>query len=222
MRQVRSGMALGLDHDHLADNAVVDLPDGFREQPLRSQLLAGGKHPVRCAGRLHHRLHLGRRDADGLLAVHMLAAFQREDGHFRVQVWRRGDVHGFDILAIDDLAPVRVRLWVVAPGRGRCLIEAVGLQVAESDYLGARLLQYSLEQIRPAVAGPDQRGSDLSGGLANSGLRSGGCRGQEKVPAMNFHDEDWNTLRGWMLGSLTERVHPTYYRTRNLPCRYSP
>jgi len=159
-------MALGLDHDHLADDAVVDLRHGFGEQSLRTQLLAGGEDPLRGARRFHYRLNLCRRNTHRLFAVDVLAAFQRCDGHLGMEVRGGRNVHGVDIRAVDDLAPIRIGLGVVASRRGCRLIETVGLEVAKRDYLRAGLFQNPLQQIRPAIAGPDQRGPDLGGRLA--------------------------------------------------------
>ena len=120
-----------LDHRDGRDAAVV-VPDRVRHAGLLDR---GG-----------HRLRFLRGPPERLLAHHHLAGLRRRDGDVVMRVVRAGDVDDVDVLAADQLAPVRgVRL--VAPVGGE-LLDA--LFVARRHRLQHRLVTADRRTAAPA------------------------------------------------------------------------
>ena len=99
---------------HLADPAVADQLGGQAELAAHlGALLAAGLEDL--AGRadgLDQGLGLGDGQRQRLLAVDVLAALQRLDGHQGVPVVGSGDGDGVDVLVFEQFAVVGVALGV--------------------------------------------------------------------------------------------------------------
>jgi hypothetical protein len=193
MREVRRGVALRLHHQDLANGTGVDFVNGLAHLFDGSDLLAGSEDsPWIALGRRQHHADLFRCDANRFFAVHVLAAIQCSDRHFGVQLRRRGDEDGIDVLAVDDGAPVRIGFRVVA-GRGCCrFVQTVRLVVAEGgDGSRGGLLQNTLQQIGTTIADANQGRAGLFllccclGGEGNRGSGRGRRSGGEEVSAVH-------------------------------------
>ncbi len=100
-------------------------------QPQQAtHLLPDLEHAIARVDRLQQLPDRFRRDARGLLAVHVLARLKRRNRHLHVQVARRFDEHRIDVLASEQLVIVLQRRRLVA-GRDRCAaVQTVRLEVA--------------------------------------------------------------------------------------------
>ena len=76
------------------------------------------KMPLALLAALATMRHCSGRERHGLFAIHVLAHFERGDGHLLVEIDGRGDDHGIDIFPVEHFAKFGVGLGRVA-GRGR-------------------------------------------------------------------------------------------------------
>ena len=111
----------GPDVAQRADAARLDQLPGQREG--RNPPVVEPDHGPRAArergvGRRRHRLGLGQRIGERLLAQHVLARPQCGDRDRRVQVAGRGDVDQLDVVAGDQRAPVGLDGRPAEPVRG--------------------------------------------------------------------------------------------------------
>ena len=161
----RPGRQLDVDRLQLADRAVADQ---FRHAVVvdhRAVLDAHLEHRLVASDRLDERASLG----DGqrrLLAEHVLARLQGHQRDRHVPVVGRGDDHGVDVLAGDEVAEIGDLL----AARGRVLLvdrfagprAAAGHHVADGDRPGVVLDQERLQVMSITfVAQPDEAQRDL-------------------------------------------------------------
>ena len=139
---------------------------GFEETERVGQLSGGGPlmanlhHPL-VAGVLVRRAHLLgmlHRERHRLFLVDMLARVQRGSEALRVQVLRRGDQDGVDVLVLQHAVVVQVRLGIGSdlPGLFQPPRVDIGRANALHVFQGQRLAQ----NLRSARAGPDNSQAD--------------------------------------------------------------
>ena len=138
--------------------AVAAVSDGLADE-LGGLIIAVLEHDGEAAvGMADHLLRVGNLAGHGLLGEHALARIEQRDGHGRVQVVRRADVHYVDVVTGDVLRPIGGVRAAVLLGAGLC---AVLLDVGDGDEFDVVHVAQGVQMHLGDASAADERGANL-------------------------------------------------------------
>ena len=145
----------------IAQFAAAGQVDGELEVADAPPLGAGLEDAAVAVHRVGQGLAVADGDAAGLLAVDILARLRSQDRCQSMPVIARGDQHGVNVLAGEQLEHITVHTAVLVAvfgiGHGLDLLAPAGLHVADGDEPHVRLVEHATQHV-PAT-GTDADGA---------------------------------------------------------------
>ncbi len=203
-----------------ADDDVLDLAQppvahefaGLAKFTGRTLHAARLEHPVVAAHGVHHRARLGDRQRQRLLAIDVLLRVGRGDHVQRVPVIRRGDDHGVNVLAREQIAEILVlraslertlvRLFaVVILHQFFGVLTARGIHIAHGHHLRFLAVQEPIEQAAILFAHADETERDPVAGTL------GGRPGEARTDQRRGERQRGGGFEELAAGEVVVRVH---------------